>query len=33
MNIYLDVDGVLLDHNYDQMPDLREFVKTAFDKG
>ncbi len=31
MKIYLDIDGVLLDHNYEQMSHLREFVKAVFD--
>lgn len=31
MNIYLDVDGVLIDYNSIQMPYLREFVKCVFD--
>lgn len=29
--IYLDIDGVLLDHNYEQMPHLKEFVDAVFD--
>jgi hypothetical protein len=29
--IYLDIDGVILNHNYEQMPHLREFVKAVFD--
>jgi hypothetical protein len=31
MKIYLDIDGVLLNHKYEQMPHLREFVKAVFD--
>ncbi len=32
MNIYLDIDGVLLDtKEYKQMPYLKEFLNTVFD--
>ena len=29
--IYLDIDGVILDRNYKQMPHLKNFLKTLFD--
>jgi len=32
MNIYLDIDGVLIDtKEYKQMPYLKEFLTTVFD--
>jgi len=31
MKIYLDIDGVLLNSNYEQMPYVKEFINCVFD--